>query len=110
MLTLTAAASDVFAGRAHVVLHVAAAQHAARVDIFKSGENFLRRTPRHVDNHIQPAAMAHAHHQLHGSALAGGFDHFVHQRNQRGHAFQRKPLAAQIALLQHLLKKSARIS
>jgi len=36
------AARDVLAGRAHVVLHIAGAENAARIDIFESGKNFFR--------------------------------------------------------------------
>ena len=38
-------------------------------------------------------------------ACAAAVEHAVQQRNQRGHAFERKSLAAQIARLQHLLEK-----
>ncbi len=58
-----------------------------------------------MHNDVQPAAMAHAHHQFDRALLSGRFEDFVHQRNERGHAFQRKALAAQIALLQDLLEK-----
>ena len=42
-VNLATAAGDVFAGRAHVVLHVAGAEDAARVDIFEAGKDFLGR-------------------------------------------------------------------
>ncbi len=32
----------VYAGRADVILHVARAEHAARIDVFKPGNNFVR--------------------------------------------------------------------
>ena len=95
----------VFAGRAHVIFHVAAAQNAARIDVFKSGKNFFGRALGHLHNHVQPAAMAHAHDQFHRALLPGGVQNLIHQRDQGGHAFERKALAAQIALLQHLLEE-----
>ena len=43
-VNLRAALRDVLAGRADVIFHIAAAQHAARIDIFKLGEYFFGRT------------------------------------------------------------------
>ena len=37
------ATRDVFAGRAHVIFHVAAAQHAAGIDVFESGKDLFGR-------------------------------------------------------------------
>jgi hypothetical protein len=36
-----AAASDVLAGGAHVVLHVAGAENAARINVFEASKDFL---------------------------------------------------------------------
>ncbi len=63
-VNLAATPGDVFAGGAHVVLHVSGAEDTARVDIFKSREDFLRRALGDVRNHVEPAAVAHAHHQF----------------------------------------------
>ena len=60
-VNFAAAARGVFAGRAHVVLHVAGAENAARVDIFESGEDFLRRALGDVSDDVEASAMAHAH-------------------------------------------------
>ncbi len=49
-VNLGAGAGDVLSGRAHVIFHVAAAQHAARVDVFESGKNLLR---AHAWRHAQ---------------------------------------------------------
>jgi hypothetical protein len=99
-----ARAGNVFAGRAHVIFHVPAAQDAARVNIFKTCEHFFRSPPGDVHNHVEPPAVAHAHHQLDGAPFSSRFDDFIHQRNQRSHTFQRETFVAQIALLQDLLK------
>ena len=104
-MNLATAASDVLAGCAHVILDVAAAQHAAGIDIFKSSKNFFRSAPGDVNNYVQPAAMAHAHHQFDRALLSGRIENFVHQGNERGDAFERKALVAQIALLQNLLEQ-----
>ena len=49
--------------------------------------------------------MAHAHHQFDRAVLRRAFENFIDQWNQRGDAFERKPLGAQISLLQDQLKK-----
>ena len=98
-------AGHIFAGRAHVIFHVAATQNAARINILKPCEDFLRRAPGHLHNNVQAATMAHAHHQFHRTLLPGRIQNFIHQRDHGGHAFEREPLAAQVALLQHLLEQ-----
>ena len=98
-------AGHIFAGRAHVILHVAAAQHAARIHILKPGKHFFRRSLGHLHNYVEAAAVAHAHHQIHRAALAGRVQDFIHQGKQSGHPFERKTLGAEIALLQHLLEQ-----
>src|SRR5712692_5030038 len=104
-VNLRSAASYVFTGRTHVVLHVPAAEHTARVHILEAGENLLRRAPGDVNHDVEPAAVAHAHHQLHGAAFAGGLENFVHERDESGHALERKAFGAEIALLQNLLEQ-----
>ena len=47
------------AGGAHVVLHVAAAQDAAGVDVFEFGEDLGGRSAEGVDHDVEAAAMAH---------------------------------------------------
>src|SRR5215469_5263978 len=79
---LAAAARDILAGGAHVVLNVSRAQHAAWVDVLKSGEDLLRRTLGDVRNDVQTSAMAHTHDQLNGALLACRIEDFIHQRNQ----------------------------
>ena len=87
-----------------MILHVAGAEHAARVDVFKLGENLFRTTPSHVKHHVQAPSMTHAHDQIDGAALAGVLENFVDQGQERGIALERKTLGAQITLLQDLLK------
>src|SRR5579872_1564382 len=101
---LAAAVSRVFAGRAHVIFHVAGAEHAARVDIFESGKDFLGRTLGHVRDHVEASAMAHAHDELDRAQTRAGIENFIDERNERGDPFEREALAAQITLLHHLLE------
>ena len=50
----------VLAGCADVVLHVAAAHGAARIDVLELGEDLGGRAADGVGHHVQAAAMAHA--------------------------------------------------
>ena len=54
----------VIAGGSQVVLHVAAAQEAARINVLKAREDILRGLAHDVDHYVQPPAMAHAQHHL----------------------------------------------
>ena len=99
-----ATAGLVFAGGAHVVLHVAGAENAARIDVFESSEDFLGRTFGHVGDDVEAAAMAHAHDELDRAEPGAGVENFVDQRDQGGDAFEREAFAAEITLLHHLLE------
>ena len=96
-----AAAGHVFASCAHMIFHIAAAENTARIDIFKPGKNLFRSPLRHMSNHVQPPAMAHAHDEFHRATLPGAVEDFINQRNERGDTFERKALGPQISLLQH---------
>ena len=91
-MNFVAAAGDVLAGRAHVVFDIAGTKNAARVDVFKAGDN------------VETSTMAHAHHEFGGAEARAGIEKFIDQRNQRGHAFEREALAPEIALLHDLLE------
>ena len=56
---------------AHVIFHVARAQHAARVHIFEAGKNFRRVSAHNIQHHIETAAMAHAQHRFNGAVFGG---------------------------------------
>src|SRR5258706_10310224 len=101
---LVAASRDVFAGRAHVVLHVAGAKNAARVDIFESGEDFFGITLGHMGDYVEAATVAHAHYELTGAKTGTRIEKFIHQWNQRGDAFEREALTAEVSLLHDLLE------
>ena len=91
-------------GRALVILDVAAAEGAARVHILEAGEDIGHLPSHGVRHHVEPSAMAHGHHAFVGTVLDGRFEGFLEQRNQRGVAFEREALGANVERLQHLLE------
>ncbi len=100
-----AGGGDVSAGGADVILHVACAQNAARVDVFKAGDDFVGSFAGGVDHDVEAAAMAHGHDGFAGAVFADSVENGVEQRDQRGFAFERKTLGAEIAGLQDLLEE-----
>ena len=92
-------ASHVFAGCTHVILHIATAQNAAWIHIFKPCKNLLGGTSRNLHHNVQPATVTHAHDQFDRAVLTGCFEDFIHQRNQSAHTLQRKTFGAEIAPL-----------
>src|SRR5260370_21623833 len=58
-----------------------------------------------VDHDVEAAAMAHGHDGFGGAMLGDGVENGVEQGNERGHAFERKALGAEIAGLQDLLEE-----
>ncbi len=102
---LFAGAGDVGARRAHVIFHVARAEDAARIDVFKAGNHFMRCLACRVDHHVQAAAVAHGHDGFDRAVLARGVQDGIEERNQRGDAFQGESLGAEVARLQNLFEK-----
>src|SRR5262249_9399678 len=51
----------VFAGCALVIFHIAAAQNASRINVFKTGKDLFRLDADDERHHRQAAAMAHGH-------------------------------------------------
>ena len=94
----------VVAGRAHVVLDVAAAEGAARIDVLETGEDLGRRAADGMHHHVQPAAVAHRDHHLLGAVLDGALEHLVEAGEQRLDPFDREALGAEIAGLEELLE------
>src|ERR1700688_1805030 len=78
-MNLLSASRDVFAGRAHVILHVAGAEYAARVDIFKFREHFFGGAPGQMNYQIQAASVAHAHHKFNRAPLSGDVENLIHR-------------------------------
>ena len=86
-------------GSTDVILHVASAEHAPGIDIFESGDNFVRRLACRVHHDIEAAAMAHREHGVQRTAFTCAIQNRVEQRNQRGNAFERETFCAEIARL-----------
>src|SRR3984957_4800381 len=103
-VNLVAAAGDILAGRAHVIFHVTGTQNAARVDVFESSKDLLGNALGNVGNPIQAATMTHPHHKFSCAETRTGFEKFVHERDERGDAFEGEAFAAEIALLHDLLE------
>ncbi len=103
-IDLAAVAGLEGSGSAHVVLDVAGAQHAARVDVVEAGEDLRRRPAHDVEHHAQAAAVAHRQHHLHALVRRGALEHRVERRDERGDAFDREAFAALVAGLQQVLE------
>ncbi len=101
---LVAVAAGEVAGRAHVVLDVAAAEGAARIDVLEAGEDLGGGAADGVHHHVQPAAVAHRDDHLLGAALGGALEHLVEAGEQRLDPLDREALGAEIAGLQELLE------
>ena len=57
-------------------------------------EQILRLFAQHVDQHVQTAAVRHAHDHFAGAVFTGVADHFAQHRHQRVAAFQREAFRA----------------
>ena len=92
------------AGRAHVVLDVAAAQDAPRIDVLEAGEELLGRPADHVQHDGEAPAVAHAEHRLLHLVAAAHLQALVEHGDERGHALDREALGAEVALLEDLFE------
>ena len=102
---LAAVARAVGAGRAQVVLDVAAAEHALRVGVLEPREDVERRAADDLHDHIEPATVAHPDERLLEPFGRAGLEHLVEQGNERGHALEREPLRPRVAAVQHLFEQ-----
>ena len=64
-----------------VIFHVAGPEDAARIDIFKTGDNFVRSLASGVDHDIEAAAVAHGQDGFNCAVLARGIENGIEQRN-----------------------------
>jgi hypothetical protein len=96
--------SVVLAGGAKVILHVAAAQHAARVDIFELCEELGGRAADGVDHDVEASAMAHGEHGRLDAEGRARCQQLVEERDEDGEAFEREALGAEVARLDDLLE------
>src|SRR5258705_6532939 len=95
----------VFAGGSHVVFHVAAAEGAARVDVFEFCEDLGWGAADGVGHDVEAAAMRHGDERAGDSGCGGGGEYLIEKRNEDGEAFERKSLGAEVALLDYLLEE-----
>src|SRR5262249_10288681 len=79
-----------------VILHITAAKHTARIDVFELGEHVGSGLADRVHHDVETSAMAHRDHDLYGSALGSIVQYFVEKRNKSRHAFKRKSLRTEI--------------
>src|SRR5882724_11634019 len=103
-MDVCAATCGVVAGRAEVILNVAAAEDAAWVDVLEADEKLFGWASGDGEEDAEAAAMTHAEDEFFGAIFAGGFEDFIEQGDQRGVAFKRKALVAEVTLLQYLLE------
>src|SRR3989442_12522009 len=100
-----AARGAVFSSRADVVLDVATAQHAARIDVLEAGKNVGRRLVDDVRHDVDPAAMAHGQDPFGGAQPRSPFQDLVEHGDEGSIPLERKPFGAEIAGLQYLLEQ-----
>src|ERR1022692_2216459 len=91
-------------GRADVILPVATAKHASRIDVLEPSENLSCRTAHDVDDDVEAPAMAHPQHSLLGALHRGSVQNFVQQRDERRVALERIALGSDIAGVNGLLE------
>ena len=94
----------ILAGRAHVVLDVAATEDATRIDVLEAGEDFGGRAADDVGHDVETAAMAHGEDGGIDAESGTGCEHGVQKWDECGEAFQGKALCAEVAGLDGLLE------
>ena len=100
-----AIARAILSGSPLVIFHITSAQHAARINIFKSGKNIFRGNTHSQGHHREASAMTHGHHAGMHSLVGSSLQNHIEQRNKRGIAFAGVTLGSQITGLQDLLEK-----
>ncbi len=88
-----------------MIFHVACAQYAARIDIFKACHDFMRWFAGDVRHDVQAAAVAHGHDRVDAAVFPGYVENGIEQRDEGGVALERKAFASQVAALENLLEQ-----
>jgi hypothetical protein len=88
-----------------VIFDVARAKHAAGIDVLESRDDLMHGFAGDVRHHVEASAVAHGHDGIDTTDVAGGIEDGIEQRDERGVAFEREALAAEIAALEHLFKE-----
>ena len=91
--------------RSLVVLEIAAAQDAARIEVLETGEQVGGRHARDQVDDVEPAAVAHGHERPPGAVSGGGVEQGVEERDEGRRAFQGVALRADEALVQEALEQ-----
>ena len=100
-----AVGGGVFAGGAHVVLHVATAEGAAWVDVFKLGKDLGGGAADGVAHDVEAAAMRHGNEGAGDSGVGGCCEDLIEKWDEDGEAFEGEALGAEVALLDDLLEE-----
>ena len=90
--------------RAHVILHVSTAQHAARIHVLESRKNLCSPAAHDVHHDIQSAPVAHCQHRLLQALFRSRAQDCIQQWQQSRFTLERITLRSQIAGLQDLLE------
>jgi hypothetical protein len=99
-----AARCPVVAAVTHVILHVAPTEEQGGILVLELAEDLARTLADHIGQHVQPAAVRHAQHDLADSLLRRPLDRQVQERDQALAALERKALRAQKLLAHELLE------
>ncbi len=95
----------VLAGGSGVVLDVAAAEDAARVDVFELGEDLGGRAADGVGHDVEASAMRHGDDGTRDSSWRYGGKDLIEKWDEDGETFEGEALGAEVALLDDLLEE-----
>ena len=103
-------AGGVLAGRAEVVLHVAAAAGHVGIELtLELAEDLRVRLADHVGEHVQPAPVGHAEHGFFHVVVDGRVEQEVQHRDQRLGAFEAEALLAEVLRVEEPLEGLGRV-
>ena len=110
MPTVAPDARGELAGRADVVLHVARALRHVRVELaLELAEDLPVRLADDVGEHVEPAAVRHAHHDLLHAGVGRRVEQEVEHRDQRLRAFEAEALLPEELRVQEALERLGRV-
>ncbi len=100
----------VLADRAEVVLHVAGALRARRVELaLELAEDRGVRLADHVGEHVEPAAVGHAEHDVAHAGVGGEGAQRVEHRHERLGPLEAEPLLPEVLRVQEALERLGRV-
>src|SRR5213075_2657526 len=77
-----------------MIFHIAATAVEIRIAVFELAEDFLGAFADDIGQHVQPAPVRHAEHDLSHAMPGGALDCQIEQGNEAFAAFERKTLRA----------------